>query len=113
MTHPFDGSGQDGSSADGPRSSADGPRSSADGQRGFLLLSHLPMTGNSSPSHTKRAVCGWPEVVCVRMAGGRLLADGRRSSADGPGSSAGDVSPSRMVNVVKWVGVIGVSAGWG
>ena len=28
-------------------------------------------------------VCGWPEVVCGRMAGGRLRADGRRSSAGG------------------------------
>ena len=52
-----------------------------------------------------RAVYGWPEVVCLRMAGGRLLADGPRSSADGD-------SPSRMVNVVKWVRSGSALAGW-
>ena len=35
------------------------------------------------------SACGCPVVVCLRMAQGRLLADGPGSSADGPGSSAG------------------------
>ena len=28
----------------------------------------------------RSSVCGWPEVVRLRMAGGRPFADGRRSS---------------------------------
>ena len=63
---------------------------------GRLRMARRSSAGGRLRADGRRSsACGWPEVVCVRMAGGRLLADARRSSADGPGSSADGDSPSR------------------
>ena len=87
----------------GSWSSTDGPWSSTDGRWRVPLVKLSTDDREPASVHTTRAICGWLEVVCLRMAGGRLLADGRGGclrmagelSADGRGGClrmAGELS---------------------
>ena len=53
----------------GSWSSTDGPWSSTDGRWRVPLVKLSTDDREPASVHTTRAICGWPEVVCLRMAG--------------------------------------------